>query len=227
MNIKNVFYYLKCLPNTAKFNFYYFTIRQAIHFPVIVSYKVHLENLGSKNSVTIKNVTKGMIKIGVCEGAFSLAKNEKSWWNIEEDGSVEFLGKANFSAGVNIEVSKGGKIVFGNDFFCNANCVISSQTKIEFGSNVLMGWNCTVIDGDGHQIWDYNKNILNQSKPIYIDNNVWLSAHTSVLKGTTIAEGCVVSYGSLIIGNHMDKNCIISGMPIKIIKKDILWRYEK
>ena len=53
---------------------------------------------------------------------------------------------------------------------------------------------------------------------IQIEENVWIGANCTVLKGVTIGRGSVIGAGSLI-NKNIPKNEIWGGSPAKFIKK--------
>ena len=53
---------------------------------------------------------------------------------------------------------------------------------------------------------------------IYIGNDVWISTGCIILPGASIGEGSVVAAKSLI-NKKFPKNCLIGGIPAKIIKE--------
>jgi len=60
--------------------------------------------------------------------------------------------------------------------------------------------------------------------PINIGNKVWIGCSTTILKGTTIADGCIVGSNSFVnkVFNHT--NCLIAGNPARIVKENVHWR---
>ena len=56
------------------------------------------------------------------------------------------------------------------------------------------------------------------SSPVRIGDNVWIGDNVVVLSGSKIGNGCVVGANSVVSGVFED-NCIIVGVPAKVIKK--------
>ena len=44
-----------------------------------------------------------------------------------------------------------------------------------------------------------------------------------IMKGVTIADGCVIAANSVVTKSMAEENALIAGNSAKIIKKDILW----
>ena len=54
-------------------------------------------------------------------------------------------------------------------------------------------------------------------KGIVIGANCWIGAKVTILDGTRLGNGCVVAAGAVVKGEFPD-NCIIGGVPAKVIK---------
>ncbi|WP_016798423.1 acyltransferase [Vibrio cyclitrophicus] len=53
-------------------------------------------------------------------------------------------------------------------------------------------------------------------KPVSIGNYVWLGANVTILPGTSIGNGVIVSAGSVVRGNIPD-NVVIAGNPAEVV----------
>ena len=80
------------------------------------------------------------------------------------------------------------------------------------------------MDTDFHKILDKNNNLLNKDLDIIIGDNVWIASKVNILKGTNIPNNTVISSGSIIKGILDEENCIYTGLPIKILKSNIIWK---
>ncbi|KXK06109.1 MAG: acyltransferase [Ignavibacteriaceae bacterium] len=109
------------------------------------------------------------------------------------------------------------------------NVGISASTivcykKIEIGNNVMIGGNCVIYDTDFHSIdnkmrRDPATNIAaNFTKPVSIGDEVFIGAHSTILKGTVIGRGAVIGAGSVVTGNIPEFE-LWAGNPAKYIKK--------
>jgi acetyltransferase-like isoleucine patch superfamily enzyme len=54
--------------------------------------------------------------------------------------------------------------------------------------------------------------------PVTIEENVWLGANVTVLKGVTIGENTLVATGSLVT-RSLPPNVVAGGMPAKVLKQ--------
>lgn len=188
--------------------------------PFWINYNVKLKGMGGKVSTT--SYSPRTILLGVFDGSFGRGVH-KNWWNVNDNSNILFGNTANISSGFAIEASNDGKIVFGDNFFSNYNFLCTASKEIIFGSDVLIGWDVSILDGDGHRILNEQGDRLNNPKGISIGNKVWLCAGVSVLKGTSIADGCIIGLNSTVSHNIDEKNSLATGQPAKIVKHNINW----
>lgn len=95
--------------------------------------------------------------------------------------------------------------------------------KILIGEGSLFSNNIEIHTTDYHGIYDTNGNRINPEKDIIISKRVWIGLGVKILKGTEIAEGCIIGAGSLISRKFEESNCIIAGNPAKVIAHDVIW----
>ncbi|WP_258280614.1 acyltransferase [Clostridium sp. CM027] len=219
--------YLISMPKTILFNFKVFPFKVALKLPVLIAYNVEIHNI-YKNCILINSkISRFMIRININNGSNGVNSSSKKigYFDVQKKGRIIFNGKADFSSGVSIRVDS-GDLTFGNNFFCNKTCFFSCSKNITIGNDVLLGWGVNIRDSDGHTIFNLNDSNIdeNTSKPVVIGDHVWLAAKVDILKGIEIPDDCIVGYNSCVTRKFIDKNCIISGYPAKVIKKDVNWQ---
>lgn len=129
-------------------------------------------------------------------------------------GGVEFCGSAIIEP--YCRLSGDPKIVIGDNFYMNAGCHILGE--ITFGNDVMIGPK-TVIWGRDHGISKERpmRQQPHNKKPIIIENDVWIGASVTILKGVKIGNGAVVGAGSVVTKDIPDF-AIVVGNPAKIVK---------
>lgn len=101
-----------------------------------------------------------------------------------------------------------------------SNSAIVAHSSISIGNNVLIGGGTKIYDTDFHSINFKERGKKNESiktAPIIIRDNVFIGAHTIILKGVTIGEGAVIGAGSVITHNVPAME-VWAGNPAKYIK---------
>lgn len=112
----------------------------------------------------------------------------------------------------------GAKIIIGNDVGISGSS-ISASTAVTVGNRVLIGTGCIISDTDAHPIKaeDRMDPAKTLSKPIIIDDDVFIGARSIILKGVKIGKGSVVGAGS-VVTKDVPPFCIVAGNPAKIVK---------
>lgn len=113
----------------------------------------------------------------------------------------------------------GSQIIIGDNVGISG-CTLSAATSIIIGNNVLIGSGCVICDTDAHPIHpdERNDHTKTKSKPIYIEDDVFIGARSIVLKGVTIGRGSVIGAGS-VVTHDIPPMCIYAGNPAKFIKQ--------
>jgi acetyltransferase-like isoleucine patch superfamily enzyme len=110
----------------------------------------------------------------------------------------------------------GGEIVIGDYCLISPGVRISAEQSIRIGDNCMFAANVYISDSDWHGI--YNRiRPFRCSKPVVLENNVWLGEQVIVVKGVTIGENSVIGAGSVVTKN-IPANSIAAGNPARVIK---------
>lgn len=163
----------------------------------------------------IANIQIGFGYIGIIDKKYKIAL-----W--ENTGTIEFKGNAWIGVGSKIVCHK-GKLEFGNNFCLNGNSDIICRNNIIFGENSLVSWECLIMDTDFHHIYSKNEGKIPQNidQPIFIGNHVWIGCRSTILKGTTISDDCVISACSKVRDKLITTNAVY--IDNKLVKTDIIW----
>ncbi len=218
--MKRIKYWLLILlgfPKIIFFNLRYFPLSIAIKLPILVTHRVNIKKAKGKVIINGK-IKRGMVRIAFADVSISDTK-ERSLWNVE--GTIIFKGIANFGAGCKIAVGKNAELIFGDKFCITAKSEIACFKKIEFGNNCLLSWDILVMDTDSHPVFDVDGNLLNEDKAIKVGNHVWIGCRSLILKGTEIADDCVIAAQSVLTRKFNKSNCILAGQPAQIVKQNV------
>ncbi|SCI40866.1 MULTISPECIES: sugar O-acetyltransferase [unclassified Romboutsia] len=112
----------------------------------------------------------------------------------------------------------GFNIHFSGMAFVNYNCVMLDTSPIYIGNGVFIGPG-TCISCAGHAIDATQRSEgFGDSKPINIEDNVWLGANCTILGGITIGEGSIIGAGS-VVTKDIPKGVIAVGNPCKVLRE--------
>ncbi len=106
----------------------------------------------------------------------------------------------------------------GHFTFVNFDCVFLDTSPIHIGGNVFIGPKC-IIACAGHPVNSDQRlgEPLSSSKPITIEENVWLGASVTVLGGVTIGKGSVIAAGA-VVTRDIPAGVVAGGVPCKVIR---------
>ena len=115
-----------------------------------------------------------------------------------------------------------GELEIGDNVGMSSTAIICNY-KIVIGNNVMIGGNTIIYDSDFHSLDASIRNdkTLDRSnakkKMVTIGNNVFIGAHSSILKGVTIGNYAIVGACSVVTKSIPD-NEIWAGNPAQFIK---------
>lgn len=132
-----------------------------------------------------------------------------------------------------------GVVHIGNNVHIGGAMLIC-RTSINIGNDVTMAWGITIYDHDSHNTnWEKRKNdneqcykdyheykgnnVVNKnwddviSKPITIEDKVWIGFDVTILKGVTIGEGAVIGAKS-VVTKDVPAWTVVAGNPARVVK---------
>lgn len=115
------------------------------------------------------------------------------------------------------QIGKGFKV--GNNVGLGEKCHYGCAGGIEIGDNTIIGIYVT-MHSENHIFADINVPIREQGvnhKGIRVGRDCWIGAKVTILDGAVIGNGSVVAAGAVVTGEFPD-NCILGGVPARIIK---------
>lgn len=127
-------------------------------------------------------------------------------------------------AGCRINVNQGAKLTLGSGYM-NFDCVIDCFSSITIGHDVVISERVAIRDSDNHYIILAGGGMADNqcvTKPIVINDHVWIGLNVIVLKGVTIGEGAIVAAGS-VVNKDVPPHCMVAGVPAKVIKNNVSW----
>lgn len=114
-----------------------------------------------------------------------------------------------------------GKLTIGDNVGLSSTAIICNHS-ITIGNNVVIGGNTVIYDTDFHSLDPLIRN-SNQDqkyakkKLVLIGDNVFIGAHTTILKGVTIGNNAIIGACS-VIAKDIPANEIWAGNPARFIK---------
>ena len=119
-----------------------------------------------------------------------------------------------------IYVENGASLAIGNDVGMSSTRMWIHDS-IKIGNHVKIGGCVLMTDTDAHPI-DFmarrSSNEGTKSAPIVIEDDVWIGAHSIILKGVTIGARSIIGAGS-VVTKSIPADCVAAGNPCRVIKK--------
>jgi len=128
--------------------------------------------------------------------------------------------KSMLVVGVNASLSIGNNVKI-------SSTAIVSYNSVTVADNVMMGGNVVIYDTDFHSLdhehrtakeSDWTINVTRGSRPVIIEKNVFIGAHSTILKGVTIGENSIVAACS-VVTKSIGANELWGGNPAKLLRK--------
>lgn len=117
----------------------------------------------------------------------------------------------------NFNCDNGKNIHVGKDFLTNYNVTILDIAPVYIGDYCMIGPN-TMITTVNHPLSPKGRrNHLGKGTPVKIGNDVWIGGNCTILPGVTIGNNVVIAAGAVVTKDVPD-NCVVGGVPAKIIK---------
>lgn len=149
---------------------------------------------------------------------------------IIEKNACMLLDKASRGHDGIIQVATCAQLYIGErSSFGDAHIAAHTFSKMRIGKDCLFSWGEMVFCSDGHAIFeilDSEKHAVrtnpNENDELIIGDHVWLGYRCHIVSGANIGDGCIVGAGSLV-NKKFPNNCIIAGVPARIIKRNRAW----
>ena len=118
-----------------------------------------------------------------------------------------------------VYVENGASLSIGNNVGMSSTRMWI-HNGVAIGDHVKIGACVLITDTDAHPL-DYmarrTTNEGTKSAPIVIEDDVWVGAHSVILKGVTIGARSVIGVGS-VVTKSIPADCVAAGNPCRVIK---------
>lgn len=111
----------------------------------------------------------------------------------------------------------GSNVHIGDDFFGNVNLTFVDDVEIRIGNGVMIAPGVTLTT-TGHPVHpDLRVDFRRFSKPIVIEDKVWIGSHVVVLPGVRLGYGAVIGAGS-VVTHDIPPMTVAVGVPCRVVR---------
>ncbi|MDQ6812948.1 MAG: acyltransferase [Bacteroidota bacterium] len=106
-----------------------------------------------------------------------------------------------------------GGLTIGDHSVINANCRLDPRGGLTIGDNVSISSNAIILTADH----DMNNNMEGRQVATKIGSFVWVGTRVMILPGVEVKSGSVLAAGAIVV-NKVEKNCVVGGVPAKVLR---------
>ena len=206
-------------------NVNYFIYRPTVYLQDLIGYYNDIYNniIESQSNINLTIHTGTYAKIG----ANSTFNNHK----------IHLESNSTFIVGNNVKAHDG--IIYAGHNSCikigdrseisDSDIRSHNRSHISIGNDCLFSYQQMIYSSDGHAIFEVlddcggNRRLNNPNNDtIIIGDHVWIGYRCHIITNTNIGNGSIVGAGSLT-NRRYPNNCIIAGVPAKVIKINRAW----
>ena len=111
----------------------------------------------------------------------------------------------------------GGRLEIGPRTLVNFGCSLVATELVRIGAHCHIGPYTMMLDNDFHRVEPERRLERPPSKPIVVEDNVWIGARVIVLPGVTIGRDACVGAGS-VVTSDVPARTLAAGVPARVIK---------
>lgn len=144
--------------------------------------------------------------------------SDKASLRVRKNSKIILNKRSYFDRGTLLRLTENAKFTIGKNSGFNSYCVITCRDSITIGDNVMFGPFVTIHDHDHvYKTEGQMKASGYVTKPIVIEDNVWIGGNVVILKGVTIGSGSVIAAGT-IVNKDVPPNTIVYN------KKEVIYK---
>lgn len=143
-----------------------------------------------------------------------------------DNNLIEIGNNVRFSSGkIYLGGTTGQHIRIGADTTVEgAYLLVDEAASIDIGRDCMFSTEIVMRTGDKHSILDVaSGERVNRSRDIRIADRVWIGRDVTLLKGVVLHAETVVATRSLVSSAFGEGECVVAGVPARIVKRGIRW----
>jgi acetyltransferase-like isoleucine patch superfamily enzyme len=111
-----------------------------------------------------------------------------------------------------------GVLEIGPRSLVNFGCSLVATERVSIGAHCHIGPYTMMLDNDFHRVEPERRLERPPSRPIVIEDNVWIGARVIVMAGVTVGRDACVGAGS-VVTTDVPPRTLVAGVPAKVIRE--------
>lgn len=142
---------------------------------------------------------------------------------IRVEGKLVVDEHVSIGSGSRWHVGPDSLVKIGAYTYFSPDTLLISSTAVEVGVGCAISWQTQILDDDFHDLED-DSTARKRTAAVTIGDHVWIGTRCLLLKGSRVADGCVVGAGSVVLGAFDEPNCLIAGSPARVVRRGVFRR---
>jgi maltose O-acetyltransferase len=191
------------------------TILESIVRELLIHYYFHLSN---KMIVQVRTVAQGARNVGNIQtptlfkglGCIRITSSTQFGWPASPGSySCSYVDARTLNA--LIEIGE-------NTIINNGTTLIAEGAGISIGDRCLIGSEVVIMDTNFHEMEVGRRHMADSNtRQVVIGNDVFIGSRVTLMKGSNIGDGCIISNGAVVMGLNVAPMSIIAGNPARIV----------
>jgi maltose O-acetyltransferase len=114
--------------------------------------------------------------------------------------------------------TEGGLLEIGEATLVNFGCSLVATELVRIGSDCHIGPYTMMLDNDFHRVEPERRLERPPSRPIIVEDNVWVGARSILMSGVTIGRDSCVGAGS-VVTSDVPPRTVVAGVPARTIRE--------
>lgn len=146
-------------------------------------------------------------------------------WKIRAGGELCIGKKCTFFGGGQLFVIENSRLEVGDGTTVGYDYFFYSplNSYLTIGKDCMLSHRVGLYAQDGHAIFDLKSmKRINNHNGTSIHDHVWVGYNATILKNVTVGTGAIIG-ADAHVNKSVPNNCVVSGNPAVVIKKDVAW----
>jgi maltose O-acetyltransferase len=161
-----------------------------------------LKGSGGRYAIGRNFVSNGHLRLRG-PGRIEIGDDVNAWARAEANVLTTFGPQAVIRVGNNVRLNGAG---------------IQAASAVTVGDDCILG-SCTIVDTDHHSVEVDRRRpgAPVATRPIVIEDNVWIAGAAVILKGVRVGRDSVVGYGA-VVTTDVPAGSVVAGNPARVVR---------